>query len=516
MCLARTLLLHLIAMNHASRFACLASLVVPWALIACASGGDVATEGPGGTGNGGGIVPGDGGADAPKVPVDTTPYKVTSATATISGMTTDGYVVYHTSDGLYVVAAKPAQTPTRITADSAIAVVHGSVVFAYTNVDYQNNTGNLTIWTAAGGVKSVGPSLLSDDMVASSDDGSLVLFTANVTATTASLNIAPSNAPEKRQVLVPAMGRGSATTCRPRFGFALRRAISVSCADGSQSAALARYDGPAAGAAGAWVASSIATDVQPAWIADARGERVFFVTNSSRGMITDAKGSTLVDNGVTWATFADDGNALLYTVNDQLRRTSLPAVNPTPVVTVGFSARSAFSPNFAYALYSTVVTYEADGEHRDLFLATTSKLNTATDKLVDGAKGQVSRSAFTDDSAYVLYLTDIKLDRGTFNARPVAGGAVRTFPGVDSILASTGSKVVYSDNRSDAQTYPVTSDAKVLDLASNAAPFVLHAKILDGRTLQLTPQRDKVVYALPVGMGPQGAAEEGIWIQGIP
>jgi len=29
-------------MNHASRFACLASIVVPWALIACASGGDVA------------------------------------------------------------------------------------------------------------------------------------------------------------------------------------------------------------------------------------------------------------------------------------------------------------------------------------------------------------------------------------------------------------------------------------------------------------------------------------------
>ena len=501
-------------MKDALCFLCLAC-VVPWVLHGCATGGDVAGDGPD-SGAGGGIKPaGDGGTAPPEIPVDTTPYKITGATATLSGMTTDGYVVYHTSDGLYVVPAKPGSTAIRITSEAATAVIHGPVVFAYTKVDYTANTGNLMIWTAAGGVKAIGTSVFADDMVAASDDGSLVLFTSGVTPTTASLVVAPSGAPERRQVLVPSMGRGSSSTCRPRFGFAAQHAISVWCANGSQSASLARYDAPRAGATNAWISATIATDVQPAWISDARGERVFFLTSNSRGMITGANGSTLVDNGVTWATFADDGNALLYTVNDQLRRTSLPAIKPTPVVTVGFSSRSAFSPNFAYALYSTVVTYDG-GEHRDLFLASTSTLNTSTDKLVEGANGQVSRSAFTDDSANVLYLTDIKPDRGTLNVRAVAGGTVRTFPGVDSALAATGSKIVYSDNRSDPQTYPVTSDAKVVDLASGGAPFLLHAKIVDGRTLQLTPQRDKVVYTLPPGDGAQAAAQEGIWIQAIP
>ncbi|WP_394822437.1 hypothetical protein [Pendulispora albinea] len=502
-------------MKHALRFAGLAC-VVPWVLASCATGADVSSdEGPK-PGPGGGSVPGaDAGADVPKVPVDTTPYKITGTSGSISGVTGDGYVVYHTSDGLNAVAAKPAQTPTRITTESALAVIRGPVVFAYTNVDYANNTANLTIWTAAGGSKPVGPTLLAEDMVAATDDGAYVLFTSDVTAATANLYVAPSNAPERRQLLIPAMGRGSSTTCRPRFGFAQRRALSVSCIEGSQSAVLARYDAPAAGSAGPWIASSIATDVQPAWVADARGERVFFLTNNSRGMVSDARGATLIDNGVTWATFADNGNTLLYTVNDQLRRTSLPTVNPTPVVTVGFSARSAFSPNYAYALYSTVVTYEG-GEHRDLFLASTSKLNTAVDKLVEGANGQVSRSAFTENSAYVLYLTNIKPDRGTLNARAVAGGVVRTFPGVDSVLAATGSKIVFSDNRSEPQTYPVTSDVKVVDLAGGAAPVVLHTKIVDGRTLQLTPQHDKIVYALPAAQGPQGAAQEGLWVQGIP
>ncbi|WP_394837333.1 hypothetical protein LVJ94_10540 [Pendulispora rubella] len=486
---------------------------MPLAVYGCASGGSVDGEGPE-TGNGGGFVPGgDAGPDA-KAPVDTTPYKITAATATLSGMTSDGYAVYHTADGLYAVAAKPASAPVRITTNSAIAVVRGPVVFAYTNVNYTNNTGTLTVWSAAGGVKLVGPTLLSDDMVAATDDGGQILFTADVTASTASLNIASSRTPDKRQTLVPAMGRGSATTCRPRFGFAGQRAIAVWCANGSQSATLARYEAPATAAA-TWTASSIASDVQPAWVADAQGDRVFFVTNNSRGMIADTNGVVLVDNGVTWATFADNGNSLLYTVNDQLRRTSLPAVNPTPVVTVGFAARAPFSPNYAFALYSTVVTYDG-GEHRDLYLASTSKLNPAPDKLVEGANGQLSRSAFTDDSSNVLYLTDIKPDRGTLNARPVAGGTARKFPDVDSVLAATGSTIVFSDNRSDPQAYPVTSDVKVVNLATGQAPFLLRAKVLDGRTVQLTPQRDKIVYAIPRGEGEQGAADEGLWVQAIP
>ncbi|HWL85993.1 MAG TPA: hypothetical protein VNO21_09335, partial [Polyangiaceae bacterium] len=290
-------------MKHALRFGCLAC-VVSWVLVSCAQGTDVSGDGPG-PGDDGGVVPGQDGS-GPAIPVDTTPYQITAATAaSLAGMTADGYVVYHTSDGLYAVPAKAGSSPTRITSDAALAVIHGNVVFAYTNVDYQNNLGTLTVWTAAGGVKPVGNTLLSDDMVASSDDGSQILFTSDVTATTASLQTAPSNAPQSRRTLVTAMGRGSATTCRPSFGFAGKSAIAVWCADGSESAQLARYDAPT-GSAAAWSATTIATDVQPAWVTDTGGHRVFFVTNASRGMVTDttnAKSSILVDNGVTWATF---------------------------------------------------------------------------------------------------------------------------------------------------------------------------------------------------------------------
>jgi hypothetical protein len=497
-------------------------LLTSMVAVGCAEGNDVTNDGignippgkakPGPGADAGAPTPG---GEEPEAPVDATPYKVTGGAATLNGMTSDGYVVYYTADGLFVVNAAPGATPVKVAGGSPLVQIRGRVVFAFTNVDYTANVADMTIWTKAGGVQKMGVTLFADDMFAASDDGSRILLTADITASAASLFVAPVDAADKRTALVGPMGRGSSNTCRPRFGFAGSNVVAAWCADGSQAAWLARY-APPTGSETKWIGTTIAQDVLPTFSSDGSGDRLFFITNAYRGMVFQAEKVIPIDNGVTWATFAEDGGALLYTVSDQLRRTALPTVKPTPLVTVGFAARTAFSPNQAFALYSTTVDY-SDLERRDLLLASTSKYNAESDRLVDGAKAQVPRSAFTDDSQYVLYLTDVNNLGGTLNARLIGGGPVQMFPKVDNAVAATKGKVVFSDKRTDPNVYPVTSDLKVINLAKDGAPVVMHDKVFDGRTVQITPNKKQVVYSVPrLAETPEAVAQEGIWIQGIP
>lgn len=507
-------------MMFRSSFAIVAS-AVSLAAFGCATGNDLPEEGPFdlAPGRERPATSGDAGAPdeplsppEPEIPIDTTPHKITGGAATLNGMTSDGHVVYFTSEGVHVVAAEPGAEPVLVTGSSPLVAIRGRVVFAFTNVNYTTGVAELTIWTRAGGVQKIGSTLFAEDMFAASDDGSRVLFTGDLASTTMNLYVASTGNAAERTALVGPMGRAAANTCRPRFGFVRESVIAAWCAVGSMSAWLARYAPPSSGAS--WAASTIATEVQPTWVGDPSGQRVFFITSGYRGMVFQNDAAIPIDNGVTWATFAENGGALLYTVSDQLRRTSLPAVNPTPVVTVGFSARTAFSPNQAYALYSTTVSYEGI-QRRDLLLASTAKFNPQSDRLVDEPKAQIPRSAFTNDSRYVLYLTEVDAYGGTLNARAIGGGPVRTFPRVDNAVAGHRSRVVFSDGRSDPSVYPVTGDLKSMDLARpDEPPFVFRAGVLDGRTVQITPDRSHVVYAVPRTESAPG--DEGIWIQGIP
>ena len=453
----------------------------------------------------------DTGADA-GAPVDTTPRQIVAVSnGGVTGVTSDGYVVYRTDTGLYVVALAPGAAPTRITDQAATVSVRGKVVFVWTGVDYVTNLGDLTVWSAAGGVVHVGTTAFADDAVAASDDGVWVLYAANAQPTTADVIVERTDG-TAQQTLLASAGRGSQTTCRPSYGFAGAHVVSASCADGSLTATLQRFDrvlaiaedaGDAGGAS--WTSTAIATDASTTWAADATGQRIFFVTTSSQGKIADGSTITNVDGSVTWGTFTPDASALLYTVGDQLRRTTVVSPNPTPIVTVGFVQRAGWSNDLGWVLYSTTVTYEGT-EKRDLILAQTASLNATADRLVTGANGNVTRAPFTRDGRYALWLTDLGATGSTLHARATTGGADRSFTGVDSALAGTGSHVLFADDHSAANVYPVTADLKLVDLAQPADPVVLNTQIIDGHSFYVNAAGDKVVYA----------KSDGIWMQSLP
>ncbi len=460
-------------------------------------------------------------------PADITPMLLAAGSVTLAGITSDGYVIYRTAAGvLSAVLDQPGSTPTVISAQtgSTSAAIRGKVIFAFSNVNYTTNVGDLTVWTASTGPRFVGPALINDDSLSATVDGSSLLYAANVNPVKEDIVLAASDL-SSMQTLVGGAGRGSLTTCAPSFGFGGAHAFVASCALGSMAATLTRFDrgtggsvdaGADGGDAGtSWGAVPIATNVQPIWSADAAGQRVLYVTNSGEGRYAEGAATYHFDSSVTGGTFLADGSVILYTVADQLRRVTISAINPIPIVTNGY-ARTAWSPDYSFVLYSTQIVYPAAGERRDLRIASTASLNVTPDVLLAQPNGNVTRSAFTADSKFVLYQTDLAAGVGTLDVRASSGGAVRTIPTVVSALAASASKIVFADARSDTSLYPITASVSVLDLAGTSAPQVLQTKVLDSGSFYVTPSGDHVVYVRSGVAADAGAGQEGLYIQAIP
>jgi hypothetical protein len=277
------------------------------------------------------------------------------------------------------------------------------------------------------------------------------------------------------------------------------------CSQGSTKAKLERLDAPE------FAAQTLATEVSTLWSADQTGEHVFYTDLASGGWYFDGAAASKIDAGVGWGMLLPDDSAVLYTVNDQLRRSALPDVSPTPIVATEYSARAAFSPSFSHSLYSTVVTYEA-GTRRDLFLTPTEGFNPAPTVLEAEPTAEISRSAFTRDGAWALYLTDAEAGKKTLHIHPVDGTGPATVNDVDTLIAAHGSRVVYSTNRSDPEKYPVTADLAVLDPQAPDQPVTLQTTTTDGRAFYLSSDGSKLVYVMPAS----GASGAGVYVQDVP
>lgn len=459
--------------------------------------------------------------------VDLTPMLLSAGSATLAGITSDGYVIYRGAAGaLGAVLTQPGAAPMTIATQTGntSAAIHGKAVFAFSDVDYTTNVGDLTVWTASAGAKHVGLALINDDSLGASADGLSLIYATGVNPLTEDIVLSSSDL-STTQTLVPAAGRGSLTTCAPSFGFGGAHAFVATCVVGSMAATLTRFDagtggavdaGPDGGDAGTtWGSATIATSVQPVWASDGTGLNVLYVTNAGEGRYADGTTTHHVDNSVSGGTFLTDGSAILYTVADQLRRVAISTLNPQPIVTSGYG-RTAWSPDYSFVLYSTQITYPAAGERRDLRIASTASLNSSPDILLDQPTGNVTRSAFTADSKFVIYQTDLAAGVGTLDIRSSSGGAVRTLPTVVSASAGSASRIVFADARSDTNLYPITASVSVLDLAGGGVPLVLQTKVLDSGSFFVTPNGDHVVYVRSGSDPDAGPGQDGIYLQAIP
>jgi hypothetical protein len=113
---------------------------------------------------------------------------------------------------------------------------------------------------------------------------------------------------------------------------------------------------------------------------------------------------------------------------------------------------------------------------------------------VDEPVASLTRSVFTRDGKYLFYLTNVTPAGAKLTIRSVTGETTRTLPGVVDVVAASGSRIVFSDEPSDPEKWPVVATLKTLDLSSNEEPTLLEQTIVDGRSFQLTSDGKRVVY----------------------
>jgi hypothetical protein len=439
------------------------------------------------------------------------PVRVAGGPASLVGVTSDGYAVYRAADQtLQAVAVHGGGTSLPITDHPGTIVLKHRAVFSWADVDWMTNLGRLLVWTAEGGTHDAGVALYSEEMVAATADGKTIAYNVNVTPTTTDLVIT-SNDFSAPKTLIAGVGRGSEQTCRSSFGFVGSRLVIGWCTPGSQFGKIERYES----LDGQWTGAAIAADSLSTWSSDQSGELIFYQSNDYRGRLVEAGQSKVVDASVSGGIVLPDGSAILYNVGDQLRRTALPEINPTPIVTRGFAQLAEFSSSYDHVLYSREVTYEG-GTKRDLMLSDASVFNPQPTELVAAPTAGLSRSAFTSDGQYVLYLTDLHAQGSTLNIYSIARGNVRTLPNVDTVLAAGNATIVFSDHRSDPDKYPIVADLNVLDAASDGPPQLVEPMILDGRSFFADLDTGLVTYVRSgVDRDANDPEAQGVLVQSI-
>jgi hypothetical protein len=210
---------------------------------------------------------------------------------------------------------------------------------------------------------------------------------------------------------------------------------------------------------------------------------------------------------------APDGTLVLYTVGDQLRRSAYPEMNPVPIVTTGYKQPIQFSPAFDLALYSTTVTYE-NGTQRDLRLVSTDGFKEQPIVLVADPVAVLPRSSMTRDGQFVLYLSDVTSTGGSLHVVDRHGAEVLVLPNVVEAEAAGNSALVFTDNQSDPEQYPVVADLKIIDLGREQEPRLIEEKILDGKKFAVDRSGRSIIYTRS-GVDREAGTEarDGVFVQ---
>lgn len=514
----------------------LSILLAPVLLVACTFKDDDAdTRGPGGSGGSGSgpsttstVTSGDAAAtssstggstpiDLPKddnfdedsTADDALPTTVAAPTqlvpeeGTLVAITSDDRLVYSTPGGLLTLKAAVGAPARKAASIAGNAYARGATVFNFSKIDYDTGTGSLTFWTPAHGRRFAGTAVLGEVGIAARGDDERVLFLANPEETTADVVVSSSDGAHAF-VLVEGVGRGDMDTCAPTIGFAGDAAVVSWCKPGSTQATLSRFTEDATGG---WTKQDISTSAQGMWSSDASGEKLFYVTTQVEGIVLDVATNEekKVGAGVAWGRMAKAGDALFFTVGDQLRRSDMSA-SAVPIVVDGFQSAVAWSADSSKVLYSSTVLYE-DGAKQDLRSSTTGYFNPSPTSLVAEPTATLGRSPLTTDANYALYLTEVGPQGGTLHVQPFGGGATTDLPGVvDTVVAGAGSFIVLTDNRSAADVFPPLVDMKLYNAQTGGAATLLEAGIVDGRDILVRSDKKVVAYR-------RNGAEAGLWIR---
>jgi hypothetical protein len=451
--------------------------------------------------------------------------------AIIDGVTSDGWVVY--SNGGEVptfyaanLAGGGTATDLGLAQSYGYAFVEGEVAFIFTSIDVDDNTyaSPLSIWTSKGGEHVLTMNSFFENAAVSSDNQYVLYYdNLNTSAETGDLYVAKTDGTGATIVQRGLPGLTPGGACEPNFTFAGTTAIVAWCPTGSTSSVnIAAYAPPMWGSAvdaGTATlvtgATSLAIDVDPT------NTTLAFVNAGGLQVIPLAGGApTLIDATGTGGAFTKDGMNLVYTTSANTLALSPVAVpSTTPLVTAGVKGIYGLSPDNKTALVFS--TAEGNGL-TDLYTASastagfTTKL-TATDNATPAGFGILAGDPFTIDSSHVLFLSAVTTSAegspfGTLNAGSASTGASTPLSTAsNTVWATTGTKVVYSDNLLFLAT--TTMDIKAVDVASGTPTLISHgATAGSSAAFYLSPAKDKIIYSWTS----PGTESGGIYVAPIP
>lgn len=394
----------------------------------------------------------------------------------IQGVTSDGYVVYTLTAGnatsleIVNVSTKQSTVLAQTFGQNDGVVVDGKVVAFWTGV--QNSVGSLSLWSAANGVKSVGPNSISG-FFAASPDGTRVAYSTNVSQQRlTSIAVGNPALSPASTIAFTNVGQGTQQApCPPSMGFTgTRLFVSVCFNTGTAPSIRTTSD--------TGVNTTILTNSDGTWATSAAGDRAFVIAATNKAAqshTVPGNQSTNIEQNVAEGVLTANGATAIYrTTGNVLKMASTTAPVNATVLTQNVRGLLGLSPDDKYVLaFSNAPdTANQNFPRIDLQLASATAAGALTPLLAQSTGLPVG---FTSTSSHAVYITDLPASGppvGNLKAKPVGGGAeVMIAQGaVLPRLVKGSAKVAFADNLQQVGQNGVAVDLEVADLAAGGAP----------------------------------------------
>ncbi len=403
--------------------------------------------------------------------------------ARIIGVTEDGYVAYVTSQSppQLKVAAVTGGTPIVLSEDfptrTSSATVSGAAVGFWTRVD--GTLGTFNVWTLAAGrkVNLTNQEDSEEGIFWASADGTRIAFSVEATRSSTDLAVLDTSTvvTQTNGILDIRINLDNPVDCPPNFDFKGRTLVGVFCSPSFTSSAQLHL-----------VRDGAAVDVRldnrttgllkDEWVSNV-GATSFFVTGTNgNSYLVTASGNTstasLVESEVAPGTafFTSDSASVVYRHLGLGLRRAAASGSPSPTTVVSnIRSIQAISQDHTKVIVNTV----RSGSFTDLRATDVTSANRTPVDLVTTTTAYCLD--FTEDSQFVLYLTDWDGSNLQLVSQPALGGAVKVLSQgllrADVINLETGPGALVLSGQNDARSvrYVNASTARVTDIVTDAS-----------------------------------------------
>lgn len=437
---------------------------------------------------------------------------VSSPTASILGVTSDGYAIYEDRQfsDIYAVSllgGTPEQIGPSWGAGSSGVSIFGSVVLYWTGVqdfDTYPFIGQLVVWTAKGRSKVLAPASLLGQ-VAVSSDGKYVAYSDNATGDYPGPDAGTNVGVGAGDIFVSAPDGSGKTSiashvawsaeCQPNLVFVGSSLVTASCAAANlpqPAATLRAYGAPA---------FSLATTLnsQPAYTGIGHDTtRISYYTTGEVLTIQNVAGGPvpIMANAYSSSISNDGTFVMILDYNGTIYRSPTTS-SSISLVSPGYISINAISPDDKWLIVSK--SQDPKSGLYDTFLLPTAASSVAT-PLVATTTGAFLNDWFTVDNSRVIFGANNKpAPYGFFGDFAAVTLAAPSTPALTvtstawSAYATTGAKTVFNDGYDLVFPALPTADIQVIDLAnpSTRTKLVSHADA----NFYVSSDRTKAVYS---------------------